>query len=185
MAGVYADAAPPALCAVCAVSPPIDLARAADQIERLANAVYQRAFVRDLKARMQRKAALFPDRYSADHLEGIRTIREFDNRYTAPHFGFRDADDYYHRASAIRVVERIRVPTLIINAKDDPFIPVAPLEDPAVTGNPRIRVVVTRWGGHCGFIERRSAPPDGDRYWAERQAVDFAQTHARVGEGRA
>jgi predicted alpha/beta-fold hydrolase len=185
MAGVYGDAAPPALRSVCAVSPPIDLVRAAEEIERPANAIYHRDFLRDLKARMQRKAALFPDRYSVERLDRIRTIREFDNRYTAPHFGFRDADDYYRRASAIAVVDRIQVPTLIVSAKDDPFIPAAPLEDPAVAGNPHIRVVLTRWGGHCGFIERKGGSADGDRYWAEREAVAFAQIHAAVGCGRA
>jgi predicted alpha/beta-fold hydrolase len=177
LAGVYGDAAPSRLHAVCAVSPPVDLACAADEIERLPNRYYQWNFLKDLKARMRRKAAFFPDRYSIDHLEHIRTIREFDDRYTAPHFGFRDASDYYHRASALRVADRIRVPTLIISADDDPFIPVAPLRDPAVAANPCISVVVTRWGGHCGFIERRGRGSDGDEYWAERQAVAFAETH--------
>ena len=185
MAGVYGEAAPPALGAVCAVSPPIDLARAADEIERLPNALYQRNFLRDLKARLRRKAALFPGRYPVEGLSRIRTIREFDNRYTAPHFGFRDAADYYRRASALAVADRIRVPTLIISAADDPFIPVGPFREPAVVGNPHIRIVLTRWGGHCGFIERSAAGPDGDRYWAERQAVGFAQTHAQAGQGRA
>jgi hypothetical protein len=180
LAGVYGDAAPPQLHAVCAVSPPIDLARAADEIERLPNRYYQWNFLKDLKARMRRKAALFPDRYPLQHLERIRTIREFDDQYTAPHFGFRDASDYYRRASALRVADRIRVPTLIISADDDPFIPVAPLRDPAVAANPRISVVVTRWGGHCGFIERSAQGNGRDQYWAERQAVAFVSTHART-----
>jgi hypothetical protein len=185
LAGVYGDAAPPELQAVCAVSPPVDLAAAADAIERLPNRIYQWNFVRDLKARMRRKAALFPERYSVERLDRIRSIREFDDRYTAPHFNFRDASDYYHRASALRVVDRISVPTLIISAGDDPFIPLAPLRDPAVTGNPLVTVVITRWGGHCGFIERNAPGVDGDRYWAEREAVAFVARHAQVGSRQA
>jgi hypothetical protein len=180
LAGGYGERPPAALRAVCAVSPPIDLAGAADEIERLPNRVYQWNFLKNLKARMRRKAALFPDRYSVEHLERIRTIRGFDEVYTAPQFGFRDAADYYYHASALRVIDRIRVPTLIISAADDPFIPVEPLREPAVTTNPNISVVVSRWGGHCGFVERRQAGIDGDGFWAERQAMAFAQAHAGV-----
>jgi predicted alpha/beta-fold hydrolase len=179
LAGVYGDAAPPQLHAVCAVSPPIDLARAAEEIERWPNRYYQWNFLKDLKARMRRKAALFPDHYSIERLRRIRTIRNFDDRYTAVHFGFRDASDYYHRASALRVVDRIRVPTLIVSSEDDPFIPIAPLRDSAVTGNPHVTVVITRRGGHCGFIERQAPGVSGDRYWAEREAIAFVETHAQ------
>ena len=185
LAGVYGDAAPPELQAVCAVSPPIDLALAAEEIERLPNRYYQWNFLKGLKARMRRKAALFPDQYSIERLRRIRTIRNFDDRYTAPHFGFRDASDYYQRASALRVLDRIRVPTLIVSSEDDPFIPIAPLRDPAVTGNPHVTVVITRRGGHCGFIERNAPGVDGDRYWAEREAVAFVARHAQVGSRQA
>ena len=71
------------------------------------------------------------------------TVRQFDETYTAPHHGFLDATDYYHRASAMRVVAALTVPTLIVTAADDPFVPVGPFNDPAVTANPNISVVVT------------------------------------------
>ena len=180
LAGVYGDAAPPQLHSVSAVSPPADLVRAAVEIERPSNWFYNRGFLRDLKARIRRKAELFPDRYSVESLDRIRTIRDFDTRYTAPHFGFRDAADYYHRASALRVADRIRVPALIIMAADDPFTPVDPLREAAVAGNPAVTVVITRRGGHCGFIERKSRRSRQDRYWAERQVIEFAARHARV-----
>lgn len=179
LAGVYGDAAPLQLHSVSAVSPPIDLVRAAVEIERPSNWFYSRGFLRDLKARIRRKAELFSDRYSVEGLDRIRTIRDFDNRYTAPHFGFRDAADYYYRASALRVVDRIRVPTLIIGAADDPFTPVDPLREPAVTGNPALEVVITRHGGHCGFIERCAGHDAQDGYWAERQVVEFTERHAK------
>ena len=79
-------------------------------------------------------------------------MREFDETYTAPYFGFRNAEDYYHRASAMRVIDRIRVPALVITAEDDPFVPSAPFHDPKVTGNPHIDLRISAHGGHCGFV---------------------------------
>lgn len=120
---------------------------------------------------MRRKAALFPDRFSVEGLAAVRTVRQFDERYTAPHFGFQGAADYYHRASALRVVDRIRIAAAIVTAEDDPFVPPESFRDPAVTANPRIHVTVTRAGGHCAFV----GEPNGyDGYWAERAVVDFA-----------
>ena len=81
-------------------------------------------------------------------------MRQFDEAYTAPHHGFRDATDYYHRASALRVVEHIRVPALILTAEDDPFVPTGAFQSATVRRNPAITVVVTRHGGHCAFVER-------------------------------
>lgn len=176
LAGELGDRAPAALKAVCAVAPTIDLARCVDALDRRSNVVYQWNFVRNLKARMRRKAAVFPGAFSLDALRCIRSVRRFDDVYTAPHHGFRDAADYYYRASALRVVDRIRVPTLIITAEDDPFVPPAPFRHPAVAGNPNIAVVITRHGGHCAYLERGMDGYDG--YWAEREIVRFASAHA-------
>jgi predicted alpha/beta-fold hydrolase len=121
---------------------------------------------------MRRKARLFPGRFPLDGLRRIRTVRQFDDAFTAPHHGFRDAHDYYHRASALRVVDKIRVPTLIVSAQDDPFVPPEPFRDRAVTGNPAITVLLTPEGGHCGFVsDTRTYEDDG--YWAERRVVEF------------
>ena len=171
LAGELGDAAPPELKAVCAVSPTMDLGRCVTALERRANVVYQWNFVRNLKARMRRKAAAFPGAFSLEELPRIWSIRHFDEAYTAPHHGFRDADDYYYRASALRVIDRIRIPALVMTAEDDPFVPVAPFRDPAVTGNPHITVVVTPHGGHCAYLERANDSYDG--YWAEREIVRF------------
>ena len=92
------------------------------------NYPYQWNFVRNLKARMRRKAAAFPADFSVEPLGRIWTIRQFDEAYTAPHHGFRDATDYYHRASAMRVLDRIVVPTLILTAANDPFVPPGPFD---------------------------------------------------------
>jgi predicted alpha/beta-fold hydrolase len=174
LAGELGDAAPSALVAVAAVSPTLDLGLSVAALERRENWVYQWHFVRHLKRRLRRKARAWPGRFDLGPLGSIRTIRAFDEAYTAPHHGFRDAADYYHRASALRVVDRIRVPTLILSAEDDPFVPPDQFRHPAVTGNPFITVVLTPHGGHCAFI---AAAAGRDRYWAERAVIEFVTEH--------
>jgi predicted alpha/beta-fold hydrolase len=178
LAGDFGAAPPKELRAVCAVSPTMDLAVCVDALEEKQNAIYQWHFVRNLKRRMRRKAAAFPGKWRLDALTGIRSIREFDDAYTAPFHGFRDAADYYHRASAMRVIDRISVPTLIITAADDPFVPPGPFKEPSVTRNRNISVLLTDHGGHCGFVEEASAGYDG--YWAEREIVRFLGVHCLV-----
>ena len=166
----------PALKAVCAVSPTMDLAVCVDALERRSNIAYEFNFVRRLKARMRRKAALFPGDFSLEPLGRVWTVRQFDEAYTAPHHGFRDAADYYYRASALRLVHGIRVPALILTADDDQFVPLGPFRESSVVNNPHITTIVTRHGGHCAFVERGNGEYDG--YWAEREVVRFANVHA-------
>jgi predicted alpha/beta-fold hydrolase len=160
----------PWLRGVCAVSPTMDLALCVEALEQRANAVYQWNFMRNLKGRMRRKAAAWPGRYDTAPLRGMRTVRAFDDAYTAPHHGFAGASDYYHRASALRVVDRIRVPALIIASDNDPFVPHEQFARPEVAGNPHVHVLITRDGGHCGFYSEPA--PGFDGYWAERTAVE-------------
>jgi predicted alpha/beta-fold hydrolase len=175
LAGDYGDRPPRQLKAAVAVSPTMELAVCVDALERRQNVLYEMNFVRNLKRRMRRKARLFPETYRLDGLRTVRTVREFDERYTAPCHGFKNADDYYHRASAARVATRIRIPTLVITAEDDPFVPVQPLADLAAARNPWIDVVITRFGGHCGFVSDAALGNEG--YWAERRIVEFARAH--------
>jgi predicted alpha/beta-fold hydrolase len=172
LAGELGDTMPELL-AVCAVSPTMDLSGCVQALERKANIPYQFNFVRNLKRRMRRKAAAFPGDFTLDRLGRVWTVRQFDEAYTAPHHGFAGAADYYHRASALRVIDRISVPALVLTAADDPFVPVSPFRDPAVGANPNITVEVTRHGGHCAVLER--AAPGYDGYWAEREIVRFAE----------
>jgi predicted alpha/beta-fold hydrolase len=155
---------------VVAISPTIDLDCCIRAIERRANLVYQFNFVRNLKTRMRRKAQLWPGRYDLRPLGSIWTIRQFDEIYTAPCHGFKNASDYYFRASAMRVIGNLQIPALIVAAEDDPFVPVSQFREPAVGGNPHIAVCVERRGGHCGFA---SAAEDDDGYWAETTAIRF------------
>lgn len=171
LAGEAAAAPDLPIAAVAAVSPTIDLALCVDAIERPANLLYQWNFVRGLKARMRRKATMWPNRFDLGPLEHIRTIRQFDDTYTAPSHGFGTAANYYQQASALRVIDRIRIPALIIAADDDPFVPTSQFRADAVQGNPHVTVSIQTHGGHCGFIARPSEGFDG--YWAEARVVDF------------
>ena len=127
---------------------------------------------------MRRKEECRPGRFDLTRLQAIKTVREFDEVYTAPYFGFRDAEDYYHRASAMRVVDRVAVPALVITAEDDPFVPSQPFHDPKMTGNPHIELRLSAHGGHCGFVAPRSATDDG--YWAETEIVAFVSRQSQV-----
>jgi len=201
LAGEYGNKAPPEVLALCAVSPSIDLQASAQLILKRSNWLYQQDFVRRLKQRLRRKHKLFPNVYDISGLSSVRTLREFDDRYTSRAYGFNGADDYYYRASSIRVIDRIRIPTLIIHAEDDPFIPFAPMLDAAITNNRHILLVVTKQGGHVAFISDKprssnhSLPDTSDpglraqhsvlsgqysalledRFWAENRVVEFCQ----------
>jgi len=178
LAGEFGEAPPPELVAVCAVSPTMDLARCVEALERPANRFYEWNFLRNLRARMHRKAGAWPGVYDLAPLTRVRSIRQFDEAYTAPHHGFADASDYYHRASAIRLIDRIAVPTLILTAMNDPFVPVDPFRMDVVAKHPRITTVICDDGGHCAFVERRQ--PGYDGYWAEREIVRFVSGRAHA-----
>jgi len=158
------------LAGVVAVSPTIELETCVRAIERPSNVPYQWNFVRNIKARMRRKAALWPGRFDLTPLSRIWTIRAFDDRYTAPLNGFGDATNYYRQASARRVVDRIRVPALVLGAADDPFVPPSQLQDAALLAHPSLTIRLEPHGGHCGFV---GVPSDDDGYWAETSALAF------------
>jgi len=172
MAGELACAAPRQLQGVAAVCPALELALCVDAVGLPSNFVYQRHFVSDLKDRMRRKAKLFPGKFDLRPMERVRTLREFDDVITATYCGFRDASDYYARSSALQVVGEIGVPTLVVTAQDDPFVPFRSFSDPAIVKNVRVRLIAPAHGGHCAFISRYS----GDaRFWAEARVMEFCR----------
>jgi predicted alpha/beta-fold hydrolase len=176
LAGELGDAAPAQLKGVAAISPVVDLAACVTALERPANRIYEWNFLRNLRARMLRKAKWFPAAFDLAPLTSLRSIRAFDNTYTAPHHGFGDAANYYQQASALRVIDRIRIPALIIAAADDPFVPSSIFDAPELRSNPAIRVEILPHGGHCAFLSRRPANDAvDDGYWAESAVVEFAR----------
>ena len=169
------DTNPPShIKAVCAVSPSVNLRSSSDLIGHRSNRIYERNFVSRLKRRMVAKHKLYPEQYNLSKLSTVRTLREFDECFTAPAHGFADADDYYQRTSSIHMIARIHIPTLIIHAHDDPFIPFAPLACPEVKENPHILLVDTPKGGHVAFVSN-DRNGDEDRFWAENRAVEFCK----------
>ena len=167
LAGEYGDDPPPEVLAVCAISPSIDLSASAQLILKPSNWIYQQDFVRRLKIRVRTKHKLYPELYDVSDLGKVRTVRQFDERFTAPGHGFVNADDYYYRSSSLRVIDQIRIPTLIIHAEDDPFIPFEPLRNTAVTNNPYILLLGPKHGGHVAFIS--SDGKQENRFWAENR----------------
>jgi hypothetical protein len=144
------------LCAVAAVCPVIDLAAGSDALHEPANRLYEWRFLRGLMARFHRKAKLFPGIYDAASVGPVRSIRQFDDKIVARYWGFRDADDYYDRAASARVVDRIRVPTLILRAR--------------LLANPCVKLVETSHGGHCAFLSR---DPGNEIHWAEATVIRY------------
>jgi predicted alpha/beta-fold hydrolase len=171
----------PPLCAVAAVCPAIDLAPGSDALHEPINRAYEWRFLCSLLARYSRKAKLFPNIYAPRQAIGpVRSIREFDNKIVARYWGFRDADDYYDRAAAARVVDKIAVPTLVLVAQDDPFIRLLPETRSKLLANPHIAFVEMRHGGHCAFLSR---DPGNEIHWAEATVMRFLLTATGTSNG--
>lgn len=160
-----------ALKGVVAVCPNIDPTQCVDALERPSNWIYHRHFLAGLKRRLGRKATLIPGKWDLRGLDRVRLIREFDDRYTAPDGGYRNGADYYNRSGSRHVLEAIAVPTLILTAQDDPFIPYSMFALRAIQQNPSITLVAPRYGGHCGFFQWTRNGEDS--YWAENRIVEF------------
>jgi predicted alpha/beta-fold hydrolase len=124
-----------------------------------------------LLRRYARKAELFPKDYvPVKEFGPIRSIRQFDHKIVARYCGFRDSDDYYYRAAAARVVDRIEIPTFILHSLDDPFIRLFPETRAKLVANPHITFVETRHGGHCAYLSR---DPGNEIHWAEATLMRF------------
>jgi predicted alpha/beta-fold hydrolase len=175
MAGELGESAPKELRGVAVVCPALDLSRCADALEERQNYLYQWHFVRGLMERYRRKCELFPGRYSRNGFAPIRTVREFDDEITAPCFGYKDAEEYYEAASAKKVIGKVAVPLLLITAQDDPFVPYISFLAARVEENPRVRLIATEHGGHCGFVSRFAGE---ERFWAEERIVEFVEEEA-------
>ena len=179
-AGDLGPSVPPQLHAIVGVSPAVDLAESADALHSLANRIYERRFLRALIKRFRRKAMLFPRAFDPQIGAHILSLREFDDRITALYSGFLSADDYYYRAAAARVLDRITVPTLILHACDDPFIRFTDETRARIATNPNIMLLETQHGGHCAFLAPPNRAAGDDGYWAEHIASRFILEHAPV-----
>jgi hypothetical protein len=154
---------------VCAVSTPIDLAACARRLASPENRVYERRFVRKMRARL-----CATGRYGAADFAGLKTIEAIDSHITAPSFGFGDAAHYYRTQSAAPFLAGIRVPTLLVQAKDDTFVPFDIFGSAAVRGNPCIELWATEHGGHLGFLGCRP-----HRFWADAAIMEWVAKRLR------
>lgn len=169
-AGEWAGSGPRQFLSVAAVCPALDLAASSDALHRPRNRIYELYFLRKLKTRMRVKARCFPGTYDLSRMRRVHSLREFDEQVTAFYCGFQGAADYYARAAASRLIDRISVPAYILHAANDPFIRILPETRSKIRANPRITFVETADGGHCSFLGER----DGhDGYFAEQAVIEF------------
>jgi uncharacterized protein len=168
LAGELGENARGLLDGVIAVSTPIDLAESVRKMSRRENWIYESRFVARLKERIRRRAASLPGMYDVTVLDQCKTVYEFDDKVTAPFFGFGSADNYYATQSSDQYLEKIRIPTLLIQAKDDPLIPFEIFDHPGIHNNENITLVAVDHGGHLGFVSNR-AP----RFWADRVILQW------------
>jgi predicted alpha/beta-fold hydrolase len=180
LVATYGASPPPALGAAVAVSPPIDFILANEALGKGLNRMYDQYFLRKLRRKMPVIAKLHPDDPAvaarAQAARRARRLAEFDAAFTAPMGGFRDALEYYTRAGAGPVLGEIRVPTLIVAAEDDPFIPFAMFRaaEETIRANPWITTLYTPHGGHVGFMESPRTPrpePWMDEFWSENASL--------------
>lgn len=172
--GELGDEVPPRIRAAAAMSVPFDLARGCRHISQGFSRVYERHFVRSLKAKARTKLAAYPDLIADPAaLDRVQTLWEFDDVVTAPVHGFASAEDYYRQSSSIRYLDRIRIPTLLLSAEDDPFLPREVLDEVREIARevPALHVEFVERGGHVGFVS--GWRPWKAVNWGEWRAVNF------------
>jgi predicted alpha/beta-fold hydrolase len=178
--GEQSDGVPDRIRGAAAVSVPFDLERGSRFISRGFSRVYERHFLRTLRHKAVAKLTRFPTLFDLNSMRAARTLYAFDDAVTAPVHGFRDAHDYYSRSSSLRYLQSIRRPTLLLSARDDPFVPEAVLDDVAEIArrNPFLTPEFHRHGGHVGFVE---GTPWRPRYYVEQRVGSFLHQVLRDG----
>ncbi len=168
LAGEWGEDAPPHVRGVCGISVPIQLGACSRRLGEPRNRVYELRFLWALRKTFLLKQRLLPSRFGSLSVDGLQSIYDFDDRITAPAFGFQDAEDYYTHASSAAFLGRIRRPALLIQADDDPFIPRDVYDDPVFERNPYLSLLRTSHGGHVAFLGKGQP-----RFWAAEQALSF------------
>jgi predicted alpha/beta-fold hydrolase len=163
LAGEVGECGPALLAGVCAVSAPLELAACSRRMAEPDNRIYERRFVRRMRQRL-----CATGRYGTPDFADLTTVEAIDDRITAPSFGFGDAANYYRTQSAMRYLEGLRVPVLLIYSKDDTLVPPETFEMPAVRENPWIERIATEHGGHLGFLGRHP-----HRFWLDAAIMEW------------
>lgn len=173
LAGEWGAGGPAAFRAAVVVCPAVDLQASSDALHLPSNRLYEQYFLWRVGRSMKAKDCYFPGVFDLSRMRGVRNLGEFDDRITAYYCGFESGRDYYARAAASNVVDRIAAPTLILHAANDPFIRIVPSTRQKIAQNPHITFIETADGGHCSFI---AAPNGYDGFWAEKKIVDYLRS---------
>lgn len=168
--GTQGGQAPRQLRAAAVFSAPCDLQSGAEVLDRWDNSMYRRRFLKALAEKIKIKAELFPGRLDVSKLPAVRRWRDFDEWFSAPICGYRDADDFYRQSSAKYFIAGIRVPTLLVNAWNDPILTPACMPENVARENPFFHLELPQEGGHCGFMTARDV-----HAWSERRALEFCE----------
>jgi len=176
----WGTALPSKLKGAVVVSVPFDLHACDRSLHRGGiNGVYVRYFMRSFRTMWKRKSAVFPLEFPGKGLDTVKSVRQFDERWTAPSFGFGTADNYYDSVSPIKLLPQIHCPGLVVHAEDDPFVPLTSDDRAAIMAHPTLQLLLAERGGHVGFLGRRPQPnsdgwQDQDGWWAENRIVQAA-----------
>ncbi len=164
--------------AACAISPSIDLSASVDSLAIGINRIYEYYFLRSLKKKIVAKHKLFPERYKLGNLSKVNSIRDFDDLFTAPIAGYKNAAHYYRSASALPLLEKIKTRTLIIAAQDDPLIPFKSFTN---INNAHIQLLAPEHGGHVSFLADNGSN-NANAFWADMQILSFCCEQSKIKE---
>ncbi len=157
------------IAAVVGISVGIDLKSTALRLEEANNRIYMKRFLKTLRIKVREKIQRFPGQIIDKGLNNFRTFREFDDAYTAPIHGFRDVEDYWEQCSSARSLHKIKIPTLLVNTQDDPFLGPASYPEGLAKQSPLFYLETPRYGGHIGFVQFNRTKT----YWSEKRSIDF------------
>lgn len=156
-----------------AFSVPSDLKESCDELEKKSNSIYMKRFLRKLREKVLTKEIQFPDNISSGNYSKISTFEQFDDRYTAPLHGFSSAKDYYEKSSSKQFIPSIKIPTLMVSAKNDPFLSESCYPISECEHHKYVNLEIPESGGHIGFVQH------GGIYWSEKRALEFILSHKR------
>lgn len=155
------------------ISVPLDLDAGAENLKTLRGYIYEKRFLKNLRKKVIHKSTHLPQDIDKSLLKMVKTLRDFDEHYTAPLHGFKDATDYYTQCSSKYYLKGIQIPTLILNAKNDPILSPESLDHNLTRDLTNVYLETTEHGGHVGFIDLN----DDGVYWSERRALEFCENH--------
>lgn len=151
------------------ISVPLHLQSSCSKISSSENILYSTRFLSTLKKKVIKKSLIFPDKIPVGTLRKIKTLQDFDNHFTGPIHGFKDANDYYEKNSALHFIDQIQIPTLILNAQNDPFLSEQCYPISQAKNLEKVWMEFPKYGGHVGFSPRKSS----EIYWSEKRAFEF------------